>query len=29
MTKALKKTGTRIARWYSAFRESRYYSRFE
>jgi hypothetical protein len=29
MAKAMKKTGTRFARWYNAFRESRYYSRFE
>jgi hypothetical protein len=29
MAKAMKKTRTRFARWYSAFRESRYYSRFE
>lgn len=29
MAKAMTKTGTRLARWYSAFRQSRYYSRFE
>ena len=29
MAKAMKKTGTRFARWYTAFRQKRYYSRFE
>lgn len=29
MSKAIETTRTRLARWYTAFRQSRYYSRFE
>ena len=29
MAEAMKKTTARFARWYNAFRQSRYYSRFE
>jgi hypothetical protein len=29
MAAAMKKTGTRFARWFKTFRESRYYNRFE
>jgi hypothetical protein len=29
MTEAMKKTGTRFSQWFKAFRQQRFYSRFE